>query len=281
VTPRQSRPAPGDEHTGFEELAVGYALHALEPEDEQRFTAHLPGCEDCARAVREHEETLAELAYAAPSVEPPPSLLEGIRDAVRADQRAPSLEVARRRREAADGRVDADTKGRPAASRDRSAVLVRRSWLLSAAAGVTALVLGLGVWSAMLLSDRNEQTARGDRLAQAVDALERPGARTVQLADGEGRVLAVVIGHGEQMSLVVDGLEPNPRDTIYVLWGQSADGQVLAVSAFDVREGELDVQRDLPMRQPVEQLSKLMVTHEHTRTPPDTTTQPVLAAGDV
>ena len=39
------------DHEDFEGLAAGYALHALEPEEEQRLAAHLLTCQDCARLV--------------------------------------------------------------------------------------------------------------------------------------------------------------------------------------------------------------------------------------
>ena len=45
-------------HERFEELAVGHALAALEPEDEQTFLLHLRGCAACERAVAANSETL-------------------------------------------------------------------------------------------------------------------------------------------------------------------------------------------------------------------------------
>ena len=59
-------------HDRFDELAVGHALSALEPEDEVVFLAHLPGCASCERALADHRETLGHLAYAAADEEPPP-----------------------------------------------------------------------------------------------------------------------------------------------------------------------------------------------------------------
>ena len=60
-------------HERFAELAAGYALSALEPEDEQLFLAHLPGCASCGRDLTEHRGTLAHLAYAPEVVGPPAS----------------------------------------------------------------------------------------------------------------------------------------------------------------------------------------------------------------
>ena len=44
------------------ELAAGYALHALEPDDEQAFTAHLAGCTTCQRDLDDHSLVAAQLA---------------------------------------------------------------------------------------------------------------------------------------------------------------------------------------------------------------------------
>lgn len=268
MTRPQSRRDP---HLEFEELAVGYALSALEPDEQARFTAHLSSCARCERDVTEHGATLAQLAHAAPAVEPPPSLLEGIRAGVRAEGRAapaaqwsapaPPVELADRRR--------------------RSSVQVRRSHLLVSAAAAAALLLGLGGWNAALHRDNAEKGERVASLATAVRALESEDTRTVRLASPEGEVLAVAVVQGEQMSLVVDGLEPNPDDTVYVLWGQSRYGDVRAVGTFDVERGDLDVLHGMRLEPGVGELTGLMVTHEQGRTPPSQSTQPVVVAGDV
>ena len=42
-------------HSEFEELAAGYVLGALEPDDEHAFQQHLGGCPVCEANVRELE----------------------------------------------------------------------------------------------------------------------------------------------------------------------------------------------------------------------------------
>ena len=81
---------PGDEHRSWDELAVGWTLHALEPEDESRFLAHLTGCDRCAGTVADTAETMAELAEDLPPAEPSEALRERLRAAVeRTEQVAP------------------------------------------------------------------------------------------------------------------------------------------------------------------------------------------------
>ena len=274
--PQQRRPAAADPHQPFYELAVGHALSALEPEEESRFLAHLASCARCERAVVEHQATLAQLAQAAPSVEPPPSLLEGIRAGVQAQAR--EVQPGWRPTQTA-------TASSPVADLDerrrRRQVPVRRSHLLTSAAAVAALLLGLGGWNASLQRDNAEQSSQLNSFASAVRALESPDTRTVRMTSPEGEVQAVAVMQGEQMSLVVDGLKPNPDDTVYVLWGQSSYGDVRAVGAFDVSGSELEVLDGMRLEPSVGDVTALMVTHEQGRTPPAMTAQPVLLRGDV
>src|ERR671912_168286 len=52
-------------HSEFEELAAGYVLGALEPDDEHDFQRHLGGCATCEANVRELEAVVGGLAAAA------------------------------------------------------------------------------------------------------------------------------------------------------------------------------------------------------------------------
>lgn len=285
-----------DPHLEFEELAVGYALHSLEPQDEVRFTEHLASCATCEQSLREHADTLAQLAHAAPSVEPPASILEGIRAGVAADRRddlkvekAPDTPVTPSSAVPEVPPLAASAPG-PSSEPDdlervrrrRNPVSVRRSHLLVSAAAVAALLLGLGGWNAALQRDRDDQEALTGRLAATVQALERDSTRTVPMTAPNGEVLAVAVVQGDQMSLVVDGLAPNDRDdSTYVLWGQSRFGDVRAVSTFDVPHEGLDVLHGMVLEQGVGEVTTLMVTREQGRTAPAMTTQPVLISGSV
>src|SRR6266542_881558 len=70
---------PPVNHSDYEELAAGFALGALEPDEEQAFERHLEGCPACKAGVRELEELSGRLAYAVAPVEPPASLRAAIR----------------------------------------------------------------------------------------------------------------------------------------------------------------------------------------------------------
>ena len=68
------------DHAALDELAVGWALHALEPEDEALFAVHLPGCSRCAATVAETTEVMGAMARDLPAAEPS----EGLRSRLRA-----------------------------------------------------------------------------------------------------------------------------------------------------------------------------------------------------
>ncbi|MGB8652243.1 MAG: anti-sigma factor [Mycobacteriales bacterium] len=253
-------------HELYEQLAVGHALSALEPEDEQRFLAHLPGCAACERALAEHTETLAHLAYATAPAEPPASLLEGIRSGVAASGRAgdfpapASLDAARVRR------------------RDRT---VRWTTAVLGAAAAVVLVVALVFVNRGLSSREHDAQVANARLSQAVSSLLVSGARRVDLA-GHGDTKAVAVLHGSTVSLVVAGLPENDRsNSVYVLWEKSRFGDVRAVGTFDVRSKALAVVNGLHLTGAPSELSTLMVTREHGRSAPALTTQSPLVAGDV
>lgn len=259
-----------DPHARFEELAAGHALHALEPEDEQAFLAHLPGCARCEADLAEHTATLAHLAYAPAPADPPPSLLDGIRAGVLASGREVSFPEQAAPVEAVDELSRA---------RDRRRMHRATTWMGIAAAA--ALVISLGVWNTSLRQDRDEQDAWGERMRQAVSQLRDNDTDTVPLLGDDGQVVAVALVRGDEMSLVVDGLPVNDAGTTYVLWGESEYGDKRAVGAFDVTKTELDVLAGMRVQNGVSDVRRFMVTREQGDAAPPIPTLPVLAVGEV
>lgn len=245
-------------HARYEELAVGHALNALEPEDEVAFLAHLPGCAACARALAEHQETLGHLAHAVSSDEPPATLLEGIRAGVRASGRSgsfpPPVSLAEARRK-------------------------RTVTLTTALVGVAAsvvLVLALALSNVTLLH-RNSDLKRQDlAFSRTVDGLLTKGAQRVELT-GQGTAVAVV--HGGQVDLVLSGVPANGPRSTYVLWQQNAHG-ITAAGAFDVRSTGLTVINHGLRVDTDSPLTALMVTREQGHVPPPTAAGPLVFRGD-
>ncbi len=262
-----------DAHARYEELAAGHALHALEPEDEQEFVAHLAGCARCERALAEHASTLAHLAYAPDAAEPPAALLDGLRAGVLASGRGASFPSPAAAQEEP---VQLDEVRR---RRDDSRLRRAGTWVGVAAAA--ALVVSLGVWNTSLRSERDQQAAWSDRLASAVGQLRDPSTDTVPLEGEAGEVVAVALVRGTDMSLVVDGLPVNEAGTTYVLWGESRYGDRRPVGSFDVTASGLDVLEGMQVQASVSDVTRFMVTREKGDAAPPMPTLPVLASGDV
>lgn len=250
----------GNGHASYDELVVGYALSALEPDDEQQFIDHLRGCAACARTLAEHTETLAHLAYAAEAETPPPSLLEGIRAGVAASGRAGAFPAP----------LSLD------AARDRRSRSTRLMTATLGAAAALVLIVSL-VFVRGLMTDRNNEQDVNQRLAAAVKHLIVPGARTVALKGDGGH--GTLILSGKDVSLVMAGMPRNDtKSSVYVLWEQTTFGDVSAVGVFDVKD-DIAV-ANLQLRQAPDRVRTFMVTKEKGRAAPSRTTQPVLVAGD-
>jgi hypothetical protein len=268
-----------DAHQEYEELAAGHALGALEPEDEHRFLDHLPGCARCERELAGHVDTAAQLAYAAEPLELPAGMLDRLREQVRADARPP-VAVPAAPRSAVPAAPVADLGA--VRDRRRFRALPRDPRSLTAAAAALVLVVGLLGWNATLQRDNQQQAQWSKELSLAVAAMTDEPSRSVPLRGEGNRVAAVAVLAEGHVSLVVDGLEANDADaTSYVLWEKGRFGDVRAVGTFDVREGHLEVVRDLPLNSSVADVSGLAVTHEQGNTAPGRPTQDPVAAGTV
>jgi anti-sigma factor RsiW len=252
-------------HDRYDELAVGHALSALEPEDEVAFLAHLPGCAACERAVAEHRETLGHLAYAASSEEPPASLLEGIRAGV-----------------AASGRAGAFPAPAPAPApvvslTERRSRTVKLTTALVGVAASVVLVVALVLTNLNLSSRNDDLKQRQLAFERTVNGLLVSGAKRVELTGPVGGS-AVAVVHGGQVDLVLSGVPTNDtKDSVYVLWQQDTHG-VSAAGTFDVPTEDVTVVSS-GLRVSPTGLKQLMITREAGRVAPPTARNQVLYSG--
>lgn len=281
-------PASRDPHRPYEELCAGYALSALDVEDESRFLTHLLTCDRCQRELVEHKEVLAHLAYSVPQAAPPPQVLQGIRDGVRLGQPREGVPVDGRA--AQDGAVPvpagsvlAGSAALPAvadlaAARDRRRL--RRAGALTAVAAALVGVVGLGAWNTALRGDVDRSERRAQALAATVATLQTGPGRTVPLRTEQGEVLLVAVVQDRSVSLVVDELQPNdPSNSTYVLWGLTGT-QLRALGTFDVDAADIDVVRDLELPESVYGVpDTILVSREPGRTAPAAPAVGPLASG--
>ena len=88
--------------------------------------------------------------------------------------------------------------------------------MLGAVAAVAAVVaLGIGLWGANVSSKLDDTRSALERSEAAAAVLADPGAQTVGLQAGEGRL---VVGADGQAVLVVDGLDRAPAGKTYEMW---------------------------------------------------------------
>jgi anti-sigma-K factor RskA len=190
-------------HSEYEQLAAGYVLGALEPDDEHVFQRHLGGCPECEANVRDLEEVVGTLAYTAPPVDPPETLWASIQREIRPEQR----------------RVPPP----PARSRRRVSPLVAR---LAAAAAIVALA-ALSVWN---LNLRDQNAGYRDRVATLEEAsrlLNEPNTAKATLKGTAAEAQATVLASPAQGRgvLIVENLPPLQRDKVYELWGIPKGGK--------------------------------------------------------
>ncbi|MFC4942381.1 anti-sigma factor [Pseudonocardia sp. GCM10023141] len=222
--------------------AVGWALHALEPDEELALALHRPGCSSCQETIDRAERVLGVVASAAIPAIPPQSLRENLRAIVAATPQAhlPNQWVGPTRTTATvplPQRVPPLDRPGPVRPRDR-----RRRALIAAVFAVVVLGAG-GVtgYSTHEHQQRGTQLAQSQALADVVAQVIRPGTAKATLATSAGMPAAAVLGSAADRTVVTSGLPPNDRsNSTYVLWGIStADPQPLG--AFDVEAGDAGV----------------------------------------
>jgi anti-sigma-K factor RskA len=269
--------------------AVGWALHALEPDEEMAVLLHLPHCAACRTAVAEAEEVLAALGGVVPSAEPPPALRERLlAAATHTEQRPPTLQPRAGRApvnvpaQAADGRthrLDAE---------DRSGRRPRSSWLsgrgrrlVAASLAVAAAVAvgGLTIRATQLEQQRDAESAQAQSLSELIAQLDEPGSRHALLASADdSTVAAVLLADGERQVYTL-GLAANARDRTYVLWGIGPDAVPVALGTFDVDRADQGL-RTVGSATEAENFGQYAISLEPGRVAPASPTE-VVASGQV
>lgn len=220
------------DHAGYDELAVGWALHALEPEDEAMFAAHLPGCERCAATIAETQELMSAMAADLPQAEPSEGLLQRIRASVEEADQLPEPPVS----------VPVQPLRAVASPRDVTPPPSRwrRVVPMGLVAAALAAIVGLGLWNVVLASDRDKlQTTVAEQNA-VMHGLLSPGRATIApLTSPDGKPVATVVARGDQVDLIMQGLAANdPRANTYVLWSMDG-GNAESLATFDVTSSQI------------------------------------------
>ena len=258
-----------DEHRNWDELAVGWALHALEPEDETVFTDHLATCARCAQTVADTVEVMGAMAGELPQAEPSEGLRERLRAAVEETEQLPATQrptgppavpppiASRPATPSATPSTtpSATPPGTPSTGATRYGNLraplpvrtpdQRPAWrrVLPTAlvAAAVAAVLSLGAWNVVVTSDRDAAQSTAAAQSRMLEDLLEPGRATIAPVERDGQVVATVIARDDAVQVVADALPVNDsHDETYVVWGLR-DGVPQALGTFDVVTPQMDL----------------------------------------
>ncbi|GAA2573840.1 anti-sigma factor [Pseudonocardia hydrocarbonoxydans] len=273
--------------------AVGWALHALEPDEEMAVLLHLPHCAACRAAVAEAEEVLAALGGVVPAAEPPTALRDRLMAAAAAtEQRPPVLQA--RPEPPRSAPVPVPAQGFPSDGRrhrldeeDRARRRPRSTWLDRRRLVAASLVLvaavsvgGLAIRAGQLEQQRDAESAQAQGLSELISQLDQPGTRHALLESADRSTVAAVLLAGGERQVYTLGLAANAHDRTYVLWGIRPDSTPpVPLGVFDVGTADQGV-RTVGSAAETDDFAQYAISLEPGRVAPVSPTE-VVASGQV
>lgn len=276
--------------------AVGWALHALEPDEEMAVLLHLPQCPACQNAVLEAEQILAGLGATVTLATPPPSLRDRLMAGVAETPQRPPILRPRAGSEPASTAAPADPSvpsrrhrfdvedatPRPRAWRLGSWTSSRGRRLVATSLAVVAVISvgGLAVRTTQLEQQRDAETAQAQGLSELIGRLDEPGSQHALLVDATtgATVAAVLVTDGARQVYTV-GLPANPGDSVYVAWGQNPGAAPVPLGVFDVAAADHGM-RSIGSGAEAEDFAGFAISIEPGRVAPASPTR-VVASGQV
>jgi hypothetical protein len=220
---------------------VGRALHALEPDEEGRVAEHLRECLVCRALLSETHETMAALAHALPSQEPPAALRTRILTAAAAEPVPP---VTPRGRTGTRPPTRALPTSRPTTPDDdvvgprtapTPAAPHRRTAAVLVLAAVIAGIVVFAARGAVAPGPDDPRAVVAQRAEQVVTSAEarNPSVRSASLVQpGSGTVAAVVLDDASGPRVVPLAMPAIGTGRTFVLW-RVAGSAVSPVGAMD------------------------------------------------
>ena len=274
-------------HHDYEGLAAGYALHALEPEEEQLLSAHLLSCQSCARLVGDTAAVGTAFAEGIVVETPPPGLRAAILAAAAAEPRVPGARHALDHVQASDSARDPDPPTHRAPERtgrviDRGARASRFRRLQTrsrVAVGALAAAVGIAVAVPVTLAVSNSGSGGSGGSGRLATALLQPNAREVSLSGSAKTAVAKAVVSDSGIYFLASGMPVNDTaKTVYVLWAANKAGDLVPVQTFDVSSGKpvaVDASK-VPFK--AGDISAVAVSYERGRTAPKTPSHVVLTS---
>lgn len=200
------------------DLAAGFVLGALEPDEERAVREHLATCRKPHDEFAELGGVVPYLAETVELVEPPAALKDRVLAAARADLETRRPPIAR---------APASVARFPAGGR----------WLVRIAAAL--LIVALGGWNVLLVGQVQEARDYERGVAAVLDVAAEPGSVTATLTSSEPggpRGLAAVAADGRVVITLRD-LTPTTGSEVYEAWVIVGDGGPIPIGGFAVGSG--------------------------------------------
>jgi Anti-sigma-K factor rskA/Putative zinc-finger len=246
--PRNPTPPRGLTHDEAMDLAAGFVLDALEPEEMAAVREHLATCTESHDEFIELAGVVPALGASVTVVEPPASLKERVMAAAAADLEARQI--------AADSTAieTPATLPRPAAAPPRPATAPPRpadavvrpikrgpSRLAAWALGIAAViaVVALGAWNVSLQRQLDDAQAYQQQVAAVLDAAEQPGSLTavMRASDAAGPSGFAAVTSDGVARIAMRDLAPVSGSEVYEAWVIAADGVPVALGELQLQPG--------------------------------------------
>ncbi|MEV8267027.1 anti-sigma factor [Microbacterium sp. NPDC076911] len=219
----------------FAELAAGYALGALSPEDAKIFNDAREQHPEWERLLDDDVETVAELAGGVEATSPPASVRAALLAQIAATPQGEAKPSAANAEEPSLDEADAEIDTifvEPAPTTTTVQAIERRNWtrgLFGLAASLVFLVaLGLGAATIGEMIGPSPAVVALEQIEDAPDAQEA----SVEVADGGVATVHWSESVGEVV-LVSDGLPSISEDQAFELWFIRGDEPPIAAGTFD------------------------------------------------
>jgi anti-sigma factor RsiW len=267
------------------ELAAGFVLGALDPDDMARLRRHLSICPDPHREIAEMGQVVPYLGEALEPIEPPAGLGQRILAAVAAEA---AQTAAAQTADGDPGTVSGPSPGAPRPrtagpsvavvplATDRARRPSRLTWIAAIAAAL--VIAALGAWNVGLRTELDSLRAYDKAVERVVNLATAAGGQAAilrpQVTGGPAGMAA--IGADGRIEIALRGLAPTSGSEVYEAWLIGPDKRPVAIGSVTLTSDGLGVLQTTAA--PTGQGVTIALTREPTagRTNP---TPPVLSVG--
>ena len=286
-------------HLELEALAAGYALHALEPADEQQLAIHLLTCRSCVRLVADTAAVASALAETIPIDSPPtelrgrivtaatdeprdvrPNTDDGLWDARERELRARPMVPQSHAHNLRQHGLKQHGLKQHGLKQDRNERSRRLAWRGRVAVTALAAALGVAVAVPVTLAARGSGSGGDPGDTALAQKLLDPGAREITLTGPDAATRAKAVLTDKGALVVASGLPMNDATrSVYVLWAANASGARTPIATFDVRGGHTVQVATTSLPFKAGKVNQVAISYESGRQAPPSPTDVVLSGG--